>query len=220
MDSDPKSEQVLEYRRREAAGLIAAGKVLGQRLGYSESQAEVHASYVSIQCWSGGFGIALTWEVREPWLRIELVRALKFPAQGFMPFSASVELTAENFKTTLSKPHLKLLKRLARMISAVEAGRWLEANMDSVVELLEILRSESGLMTGPVPPPIDWSERAKDDQGSTDRLGWMAVIWFLMFSYFVTMPLYVRSSNLGTLALIAGILMSWFIYRLIRLRIK
>lgn len=75
-------------------------------------------------------------------------------------------------------------------------------------------------MTGPVPPPIDWSERAKNDQGSTDRLGWMAVIWFLMFSYFVTMPLYVRSSNLGTLALIAGILMSWFIYRLIRLRIR
>lgn len=163
MDSNRKPKTTLDRHEQDSAELFAAGRELGARIGFIDSHSEVHHFGVALQCWSGNRGLTVHWEYRESWLMIDLVRAPKFPADGYMPFTVQKRLDSSQFDVPLTREQQKLLKRLNRMLSLPKAGRFLRENLEMITELLNSLQAESPLLSGPLPPPAERRQNVELD---------------------------------------------------------
>ena len=150
---------------------------------------------------------------------IELVRASEFPAEGYMPFSVQKRLDISQFDVPLTPEQQKLLKRLNRMLSLPKAGRLLRENLEMIAELLRILQAESPTLSGPLPPRAERQPRYEESAFEAKWLGWISVAFFAGFTYFVAVPQFSTDVFRGWIALIAGVLMSFLIFKLTKSRV-
>ena len=150
---------------------------------------------------------------------IDLVRASKFAAEGYMPFTVRKRLDTRQFDVPLTRDQQKLLKRLNRMLSLPKAGRFLRDNLDMIAELLKILQAESPTLAGPLPPPAERKPRHDDREYEAKWLSWISVAFFAGFTYFVAVPQFSTDVFRGWIAFTAGALMSFLIYKLTKSRV-